>query len=89
MNGTWADEPKSNNKNCDYQDHCSLNHIYTQDQEETYDMAYQWRALLDDFKAANGGESKVMMTESYSDLDKVFKFYGNGQKEGSHIPVSI
>lgn len=55
--GNYADEPLSNN--CDDPDsHCYLSHIYTQDMDETFDMAYQWRKVLDDWKKDNGGETR-------------------------------
>jgi alpha-glucosidase len=53
--GSFPDEP-IDNPQCDFNDPCYLNHIYTQDQNETFYMAYEWRALLDKFKADNGGE---------------------------------
>lgn len=36
--GSFPDEPVGNNQ-CGYDDFCYLDHIYTQDQNETYDMA--------------------------------------------------
>lgn len=54
--GLYDDEPRSNNCN-DSQSHCYLNHIYTQDLDETYDMIYQWHSVLEEFKAKNGGDT--------------------------------
>lgn len=34
----------------DQKDRKCLNHTETEDLDETYDMLYQWRALLDEFK---------------------------------------
>jgi alpha-glucosidase len=87
--GSFPDEPVGNNE-CGYDDHCYLDHIYTQDQNETYEMAYQWRDLLDNFKAHNGGETKFMMTESYSDIEKQQKFYGDRvSRNGSYVPFNF
>lgn len=87
--GSFPDEPIGN-INCDTQDHCFLDHIYTQDQDETFDMAYQWRKLLDDFKAQNGGETRIIMTESWSDIDKQQRFYGDRiSRNGSYIPFNF
>lgn len=37
---------------------CTLDHIYTHDQPETYDMMYQWRELVDDYTKARGGDER-------------------------------
>ena len=87
-NGTFPDEPIGD-PNCGVDDFCSLDHIYTQDQPETYDMAYQWRALLDNFKQTTGSDTKIMMTESWSSIEKVMKFYGDGIQNGSYIPFNF
>lgn len=41
------DEPQSFDPNCTPDDNCYLRHIYTSEQPGTFDMVYQWRALLD------------------------------------------
>lgn len=65
-------------------------HVYTQDQDETFDMAYQWRELLDDYKKINGGDTKIIMTESWSDIDKQQRFYGDRvSRNGSYIPFNF
>jgi hypothetical protein len=37
VDGSFPDEPLGNFY-CDKNDHCHLDHIYTQDQDETFDM---------------------------------------------------
>lgn len=87
--GSFPDEPVDN-KLCNTDDFCYLNHIHTQDQEETYDMAYQWRALLDDFKKTNGGDTRIIMTESYSEIEKQQRFYGDRvSRNGSYVPFNF
>ena len=57
--GKYDDEPLSNNANCpDPTRACYLNHIYTQNQPETFDMAYQWRAVLDEYRRAHNTDVK-------------------------------
>ncbi|KAF5284653.1 hypothetical protein FQR65_LT13484 [Abscondita terminalis] len=63
--------------------------FYRNDQPETYDMVYQWRALLDDYQRNHGGDTRVMMTETYSEADKVFPYYGNATHEGAHFPFNF
>ncbi|XP_055599787.1 maltase A1-like [Uranotaenia lowii] len=84
----YLDEPLSGNTN-DPDDPGYTIHIYTQDRNETLDMVYQWRAVLDEFQRENGGDQKIMMTESYSAIDTVMKYYGNGTVAGSHIPFNF
>lgn len=86
--GNYPDEPPSGLCN-DPQSHCYLNHIYTQNQPETFDMVYQWRAVMDQFKVDNGGESRILMTEAYTTLENLMLFYGNGVRNGSHIPFNF
>ncbi|XP_037945294.1 maltase A1-like [Teleopsis dalmanni] len=73
----------------DPDDNCHLQHPYTQDQPETFDMAYQWRALADEFKKENGGETRVLMTEAYTSFENILRFYGNGIQNGSHVPFNF
>lgn len=88
-NGVLPDEPKSGYTD-DPDDSSYLLHIYTQDLDETVDMVYQWRKVLDDYKSINGGETRVMMTEAHSTIDIVMKYYGNGHgRDGSHIPFNF
>jgi alpha-glucosidase len=87
--GSFPDEPRSYNPNCDRYDECSLTHIYTQDQNETYGMAYQWRALVDAFSTNHKTDPKVLMTECYSSISLAQKFYGTNTVKGSHIPFNF
>lgn len=88
-NGRYPDEPVSGLTD-DPEDPKYLTHIYTQDLDITLDMVYQWRALLDDFKKANGGDTRVMMTESYSKIETVMKYFSDGNgREGSEIPFNF
>lgn len=84
-NGNYPDEPESGECLDDPQSPCFLNHIYTKDQNETYDMAYQWRAVLDEF----GGDKRIMMTEAYSSLENIQRYYGDGLRNGSQIPFNF
>ena len=88
MKGKFPDEPLSGNPACNADDDCFTEHIYTQNREETYDMIYQWRKLLDDFKTVHGGTTRIIMTEAYTALKNAIRFYGDGKRNGSNIPVS-
>ncbi|KAH8299668.1 hypothetical protein KR044_004345 [Drosophila immigrans] len=86
--GRYPDEPLSGYTD-DPDDSSYLKHIYTQDQPETVDMVYQWRQLLDDYKRIHGGDTRVLMVETYSGLDYVMQFYGNRTTKGAQIPFNF
>ncbi|KAM8713407.1 hypothetical protein ACLKA7_013684 [Drosophila subpalustris] len=86
--GRYPDEPRSGYTD-DPDDSSYLKHIYTQDQPETVDMVYQWRTLLDDYKRIHGGDTRILMVETYSALDYVMQFYGNRTTKGAHIPFNF
>ncbi|XP_067627246.1 maltase A3-like [Eurosta solidaginis] len=86
--GNWPDEPR-NDWVIDPDDYNYVKHIYTVDQPETLDLVYEWRRVLDDFRKENGGEERVMLTEAYSPIDVVMKYYGNGTAEGAQIPFNF
>lgn len=87
--GSFPDEARSFDPNCDHFDNCYLTRNHTQDQDETYDMIYQWRKLVDDFSESHKTEPKVLMTEAYASLQLTFKYYTNGSVQGSHIPFNF
>ena len=88
--GNFKNEILANNPKCqDKDDYCYLIHSYTQDQPETYDMIFQWRQLMTDFVKKSGGETKIIMTEAYTSLDNMIKFYGDGKRNGSNIPFNF
>lgn len=86
--GNIADEPLSGSTT-DPDDYGYLNHVCTVDQPETIDMVYQWRQVLDDYKKVHGGDTRVMMTESYSPMSVIREYFGNGTHNGSHIPFNF
>jgi alpha-glucosidase len=86
--GNYPDEPKSNNTG-DPDDPAYLTHIYTQDQPETIDMVYQWRAVMDEYQQQHGGDARVIMTETYSPIDIVMQYYGNQTAKGAHMPFNF
>lgn len=53
------DEPVHLPQGGDPLDHGYLDHIYTQNQPETYDMMQQWRELIDQASAEDGVDRLV------------------------------
>lgn len=87
--GTFPDEPKSGLCD-DVVGTCYLDHIHTKDLEETYNLVYDWRDLLENYTKQHGGDVKILMTEAYTSLEKKLEFYGNSfGRLGSHIPFNF
>ncbi|XP_053690084.1 maltase A1-like [Sabethes cyaneus] len=86
--GNYPDEPLSGNTN-DPNDPGYTIHTFTQDQNETIDMVYQWRKVLNQFQIENGGDARIMMTEAYTKIEILMQYYGNGTVDGSHIPFNF
>ncbi|ALC39348.1 Mal-B1, partial [Drosophila busckii] len=67
-----------------------LEHIYTRNLPEVFDLLQHWRRLLDDFSQAHGGPQRIMMTEGYTDLQRLMKYYedDNGV-QGAQFPFNF
>lgn len=85
--GKYPDEPLSGN-NDDPESHNYLSHVYTIDQEETYDMVYQWREVFDEYKDKDG-LTRVMMTEVYASPEITMRYFGDGEREGAQMPFNF
>nr|QOL02375.1 alpha amylase-like protein [Glyphodes pyloalis] len=85
--GQFPDEPRTGyTDNPD--DYEYLDHIHTRDQDETYDMVYQWREVFDEFKEKDG-VTRVMMTEAYATPQLIMRYFGEGEREGAQIPFNF
>ncbi|XP_050079089.1 uncharacterized protein LOC126565930 [Anopheles maculipalpis] len=66
----------------------NMDHEYTQNLPECYDLIYDWRDLFDQYKAADN-VTRLMMTEAYANLEQTMLWYGNGNRKGAHIPFNF
>ncbi|XP_030763759.1 maltase 1-like [Sitophilus oryzae] len=68
-----------------------LNHIYTKDQPETFELVYSWRTHLDNYTNTVGGDTRMFMTECSSDMENLVKYYGNenGTVLGAHFTFNF
>ncbi|XP_055540588.1 maltase 2-like [Wyeomyia smithii] len=66
----------------------NMHHIYTMNQNESYDLIYDWRELFDEH-SVKAGSTKLMMTEAYADLEQTMRWYGNDERNGSHFPFNF
>ncbi|BFG05999.1 maltase A2 [Drosophila madeirensis] len=86
--GSYSDEPVSgwgsNPDAYDYHDH-----IYTKDQPATVELMYEWRAFLDQYRAENGGDSRVLLAEAFSSVETLSAYFGNGTHLGTQLPMNF
>lgn len=88
-NGDFPDEPLSGTTE-DSEDFDYLKHIYTIDWPDNVEMVYEWRQLLDDYQKEHGGDTRILMTESWSGLDIIKPFFRNIQGvEGAQMPFNF
>ncbi|XP_063702265.1 maltase A1-like [Culicoides brevitarsis] len=69
-----------------------IQHIYTRDQPESYDLVYDWRDMLDMDSFLNGLDPRLIMTEAYTDkFEDTFKWFGNAEKGriGAHMAFNF
>ncbi|XP_049866375.1 maltase A1-like [Pectinophora gossypiella] len=85
--GRFPDEPLSGDPNYGPEDYEYLDHIYTKDLSETYDVVFDWRDVFNEY-ISKQGEYKIMMTEAYADIELMIKYYGDGKRNGS-IPFNF
>ena len=71
------DEPRSK-ESVPANDYNYLEHIYTRDQDETYDVVQSWRVFMDEYSKINGVDKKVMFMEVGSKLHFTIKYYNIG-----------
>ncbi|KAH9634240.1 hypothetical protein HF086_012702 [Spodoptera exigua] len=81
--GHYPDEPLSGAAGATPEDYSYLNHIYTKDQNETYDIVYDLKVILDQYTEKQN-DSKVMLTEAYADLPRIMRYYGDKNRNGSN-----
>lgn len=91
ITGTYPDEPAiEDTSSCpDPTDWCHLQHIYTNSLPESIEMIYQWRELLENWKKAHNSSSKILLTEAYTSFNNLMLLYGNGVRNGSHVPFNF
>lgn len=78
----FRDEPISKICNDIKNDTCLI-HIFTRDQNETYDMVRQWRDVADEYLIT--GSERIIITESWSSVKKTMKYYDYG----AHFPFNF
>ncbi|CAB3231557.1 unnamed protein product [Arctia plantaginis] len=89
-NGIYPDERLSGNMflTPDQIGYTTQEHI--RDLPELYDVVYDWRKAVDDWKQANGSETKVLLAEAYSNIVNTMLYYGDERgRVGAHFPFNF
>jgi len=79
----FLDEPPSNIPGLPDDDYDILNHIYTKDLLETYEVLKTWRKFMDNYRLLN--DTKMILTEAYADFNLTVLYY----KSGSTVPFNF
>lgn len=85
----FPDEPRTGwTEDVDSYDY--LEHIYTKDQQETYEILYDWRKIFDQFVEDNKVDDKILMVEVYASTEDTMRYYisENGTL-GSQMPFNF
>ncbi|XP_055845488.1 maltase A2-like [Episyrphus balteatus] len=72
-----------------YPDEDPKNQIYTQNQNETVELLYDWRNFLESYQKQNGGDTRILLAEAYSPIAMLDRYFGNGTHFGAHIPFNF
>ncbi|XP_061399006.1 maltase A1-like [Musca vetustissima] len=87
-NGIYPDEEVSGLTD-DKDDRTYLKNELLENQPETIDMIYQWRKVMDDYKRIHGGDTRVLLIETYAPAWYTMEMYGNSTTEGAELPFNF
>ncbi|XP_075235441.1 maltase 2-like [Lycorma delicatula] len=74
---------------CD-DDYRKMNHNYTTDWPNTYDLIYEWREFLDNYTAnSSEKQTRIMLSEAYSSIEYTMEYYGNKTRPGAQSPFNF
>ncbi|XP_039954323.1 maltase A2-like [Bactrocera tryoni] len=62
---------------------------YTKDQWESTEIIYEWREFLDEYQRVNGGDTRAMIIEAYSEVDVLSNYITNGTHVGGQLPMNF
>lgn len=87
----FADEPR-NEWVTDPNDYEYYVHNCTKDLQDTYDLVYDWRELIDKYVEENKLDNDIiLMTEAYASTKDTMRYYGdeNTNRKGAHMPFNF
>nr|CAD7393745.1 unnamed protein product [Timema cristinae] len=84
----FRDEPESVLDAEDWE-YTFLEHPLTRDLSQNYWLVQEWRQVLDEFASGVDNVTRVIMTESYSDIKDTMGYYGSSEIPGVHFPLNF
>nr|CAD7451879.1 unnamed protein product [Timema tahoe] len=84
----FRDEPESVLDAEDWE-YTFLEHPLTRDLSQNYWLVQEWRQVLDEFASGVDNVTRVIMTESYSDIKDTMAYYGSSEMPGVHFPLNF
>ncbi|GAB0089227.1 hypothetical protein DMENIID0001_037400 [Sergentomyia squamirostris] len=67
-----------------------LEHHYTKDLLETYDVVREFRILVDNYAEQHSTDAKILMTEAYANITFTMMFYeGDDGTKRAHMPFNF
>ncbi|XP_046961502.1 maltase 2-like [Vanessa cardui] len=86
--GIYPDEPLTGKPGIGPDDYDYLDHIYTKDHEENYDLISQFREVFDSLTLRDN-LTRVLITEAYTGVKNAVRYYGEGMRSDSQIPFNF
>ncbi|XP_065369743.1 maltase A1-like [Calliphora vicina] len=87
-NGQYPDEEVSGLTD-DKDDRNYLKMDLMENQPESIDMVYQWHEVMQNYQSVNGGDTRVLLIETYAPPAYSMQMYGNATTEGAELPFNF
>ncbi|XP_037823522.1 maltase A1-like isoform X3 [Lucilia sericata] len=87
-NGQYPDEEVSGLTD-DKDDKNYLKMDLIENRPESIDMVYQWHQVMETYKKEYGGDTRVLLIETYAPPDYSMQMYGNATTEGAELPFNF
>jgi alpha-glucosidase len=52
-------------------------------------MVEEWRTLIDNYNREKGGDTRVLFTEAYTNVEDTMRYYGEDGKTRAHFPFNF
>lgn len=83
----FRDEPLGRKQSVGLPMYEDINHIYTLDQSENYELFAEWREILANFTESSGLR-RILLAETSGSLNSSLLYYGNGTYTLSELPFN-
>ncbi|XP_055681571.1 maltase 2-like [Lutzomyia longipalpis] len=87
---SFADNPP-NREIYDPMDYSHFDTIYSKDLPKSYQQVYDWRKYLDSYAEEHGTDTKVLLTEAYTNITNTMKWQmsEDGTQKGAHFSFNF